>query len=104
MAVAGHHAVADRPDRGGVRRAGRAAGLLSASAWLPSIFLLLFVWAIYCCYRGFVVGQGRWQIAGALSFWLALLSYEFSVLLLAGLGLFLLCQVALRRWGWYRGR
>lgn len=75
----------------------------SRSAWVPSIFLLLFVLAAYCFYRGFEGRHAGWQIAGSGCFLLALLSYEFAVLLLGGLGLYLgLCLIR-RDWGWYRG-
>jgi 4-amino-4-deoxy-L-arabinose transferase-like glycosyltransferase len=76
----------------------------SRSAWLPSIFLLLFTLAVYCCYRGFVQRRGAWQVAGAGVFCLALLSYEFAVLLLGGLGIYLGVEAARGRLDWYRGR
>ena len=76
----------------------------SRQAWLPAIFLLLFTAAAYGCYRGFVEGRGRWQVAGAVLFGLALLSYEFAVLLPGALALYLVSQAAARRRGWYRGR
>jgi 4-amino-4-deoxy-L-arabinose transferase-like glycosyltransferase len=76
----------------------------SRTAWLPSVFLLLFTAAIYCWYRGFVQRQGRWQVAGGVAFFLTLLSYEFATLLLAALGLYLALEVARGRWDWYRGR
>jgi 4-amino-4-deoxy-L-arabinose transferase-like glycosyltransferase len=76
----------------------------SRSAWLPSIFLLLFTLAVYCFYRGFVQRKGAWQVAGAGVFCLALLSYEFAVLLLGGLGIYLGLEAARGRLDWYRGR
>jgi 4-amino-4-deoxy-L-arabinose transferase-like glycosyltransferase len=76
----------------------------SRSAWMPSIFLLLFMLSVYGTYRGFVLRDGRWQVAGAAFFFLALLSYEFGVLLLGGLAVFLGSRVLRRDWGWYQGR
>lgn len=76
----------------------------SRSAWVSSIFLVLLILATYCCYRGFVHRRGPWQVAGTGLACLTLLSYEFAVLLLGGLGLFLGFQVARRDYSWYRGR
>lgn len=76
----------------------------SRIAWLPSVFLLLFTLAAFGCYRGFVEGRAGWQVAGAVFFCLGLLAYEFSVLLLGAVGLYLGLQLARRRWDWYRGR
>jgi hypothetical protein len=76
----------------------------SRLAWVPSLFLLLFVLTCYAWYRGFVQDHGRWQIVGALVFVLALLSYEFAILLPASLALYLALSVARGQWTWYRGR
>ena len=98
--------------------AGSAAGLAAAScvalarplvdvarsAWMPSVFLVLFVLAVYACYRGFVERRGVWQVAAAAIFCLALLSYEFAVLLLAALGLHVCARAGRVDWSWYRGR
>jgi hypothetical protein len=45
-----------------------------------------------------------WQVAGAAGFVLAVLSYEFAVLLPAGLALYVVWSVVRGRWDWYRGR
>ena len=76
----------------------------SRSAWLPSVFLLFFMLAAYGCYRGFVERRGGWQVAGAAFFCLALLSYEFAVLLPAALGLYIGLLAVRGRRDWYRGR
>jgi 4-amino-4-deoxy-L-arabinose transferase-like glycosyltransferase len=76
----------------------------SRSAWLPSVFLLLFTLSVYCCYRGFVERRAGWQVAAAGSFWLALLSYEFAVLLPAGVLVYLAVRIARGDRSWYRGQ
>ena len=75
----------------------------SRSPWLPSIFLLLFCAAAYCCHRGFVRHQGRWQLAAAGVVCLALLSYEFGMLLLLALGLYLGARALRGDLRWHRG-
>jgi 4-amino-4-deoxy-L-arabinose transferase-like glycosyltransferase len=75
----------------------------SRLAWMPSVFVLLFTLAVYACYRGFVRQEGVWQVAGSALFLLALLAYEFAVLLPAGLGLYLAARAVGRDWAWYRG-
>jgi 4-amino-4-deoxy-L-arabinose transferase-like glycosyltransferase len=91
----------------------------SRSAWLPSIFLVLFTLSVYFGYRGFVtteqrretsnkkretIRRGWWQLAAAGCFGLALLSYEFAVLFVGGLALYLLARLAKGGWEWYAGR
>jgi hypothetical protein len=68
------------------------------------VFLLLFTLSVYCGYRGFVGRRGWWQVGAAGSFCLALLSYEFALLFVGGLGLYLLVRLAAGGWEWYRGR
>ena len=100
------------------RLAGPAAGLAVAAfvalaeplidwsrqAWMPMPFLVLFCLTLYCWYRGFVQYQARWQVLGGLALLLAVLTYEFAVLMVAGLGLFLGLDIVRRRWDWYHGR
>ena len=83
-----------------------AEPLLSASrsAWLPSVFLFLFLLTAYCCQKGFGERRAGWQIAGALCFWLALLSYEFAVLLVGALVVYLGLRTARGDRGWFLGR
>jgi 4-amino-4-deoxy-L-arabinose transferase-like glycosyltransferase len=102
----------------GLRLGGAAAGMATASfvtlaeplaessrsAWFPSLFLLLFTSSAYCCLRGFVERRGAWQVAGAGLFCLAVLTYEFALLLPAGLGLYITLRAARGDWGWHRGR
>ena len=76
----------------------------SRSAWMPSVFLLLFTLAAYACYRGFVERQPRWQVIGAVCFCLAALSYEFAVLLAGALGLYLGIRLLRGDRSWYLGR
>jgi 4-amino-4-deoxy-L-arabinose transferase-like glycosyltransferase len=75
----------------------------SRLAWMPSVFVLLFTLAVYACYRGFVHHERLWQLAGAALFVLALLAYEFAMLLLAGLGLYLAARAFRGDRAWYRG-
>jgi hypothetical protein len=98
--------------------AGSPAGLLAAAftalawplidwsrqAWMPMPFLLLFCLTVYCWYRGFVCCEARWQVVGAAALLLAVLTYEFAVLVVVGLGLFLALEVGRGRRDWYRGR
>jgi hypothetical protein len=75
----------------------------SRNAYPPSIFLLMLTLSVYCCYRGFVEGRAGLQVAGAGFFLLAVVSYEFAVLVPAGLALYLALCTARRQWSWYRG-
>jgi hypothetical protein len=75
----------------------------SRMAWPPSLFLLAYTAGVYCCYRGFVLQQARWQVAGAFVFVLALFTYEFAILLPAGLGLYLTGCLIGRERSWHRG-
>lgn len=97
---------------------GTAAGLAAAAfvaiadllvyyartAWLPSVYLLLFTVTLYGCYRGFVEGRGHWQLGAALAFIAALLSYEFAMLIVLALALTLGIEGLRRRRDWYQGR
>lgn len=76
----------------------------SRSAWMPSVFVLLFTLSVYGCDRGFIERHPRWQVVGAASFCLAVLSYELAILLPVGLGLYLGSCLVRRDHGWYRGR
>jgi Dolichyl-phosphate-mannose-protein mannosyltransferase len=76
----------------------------SKVAWPPSLFLLLFTLTVFCWYRGFVEQRGGWQVAGALCYVLAQLTYEFALLLPSWLAVFLALSVARGRRDWYRGR
>jgi 4-amino-4-deoxy-L-arabinose transferase-like glycosyltransferase len=76
----------------------------SATAWLPSLYLLLVLATTYCWYRGFVRNEGRWQVLGGVSLLLSLLAYEFGILLLAAIGLFLAWRLARRDLAWFQGR
>ena len=76
----------------------------SRSAWMPSVFLLLFTLSAYACYRGFVEHQPRWQLIGAVCFCLAVLTYEFAVLLPGALALYLGIRLLRGDRRWYRGR
>jgi hypothetical protein len=71
---------------------------------MPSVFLLLFTLSAYACYRGFVEHQPRWQLIGAVCFCLAVLTYEFAVLLPGALALYLGLGLLRGDRGWFRGR
>jgi hypothetical protein len=76
----------------------------SLNARFPSLFLLLFMLSVYCCYQGFIRGRGRWQVVGTGCFSLALLSYEFGVVLPVWLAVYLGLRAAKGDREWYRGR
>lgn len=76
----------------------------SQQAWPPSIFLLAFVAACYAAYRGFGEDAPRWQPVAAGLFGLALLAYEFALLLPLALGPYLLARLARGDRGWWQGR
>ena len=112
--------LADRASRdgGAVTGLGAVAGLAAAGfvavadpllvwsqqAWPPAIFLLCFVGAAYAAYRGFGQDEPRWQPIAGLLFTLALLAYEFALLLPLALGPYLLLRLAHGDRRWWHGR
>jgi 4-amino-4-deoxy-L-arabinose transferase-like glycosyltransferase len=76
----------------------------SRQAWPPSLFVLLFMLAVYAAYRGFVRGEARWQLVTAALFAVASLTYELALLFLGGLLVYLVLRCCRGDTRWYDRR
>ncbi len=76
----------------------------SDNAWMPSLFVLVFVAAVYFLYQGFGHDRSTMQVAGALGFVIALFVHEFAVLLPMAVFTTVAIRAARRDVGWFAGR
>lgn len=76
----------------------------SGKAWMPSLFVLVFVGAAYFLYLGYGLDRSTGQLAGAAGFVIALFVHELAVLL----PMAVLTTLAFRTWRrdlrWFAGR
>jgi len=76
----------------------------SDKAWMPSLFVLVFVGTAYLLYLGYELDRSTMQIAGALGFVTALLVHELAVLLPMAVLATLAIRTARRDFAWFSGR
>jgi hypothetical protein len=76
----------------------------SASAWMTSLLVVVFVAAGYALYRGFERGEPRMQVLGAAATVLAVLVHELGVLLALALFATLALRALGRDFAWFDRR
>ena len=78
--------------------------LWSTSAWMTSLFVVVFVGATYLLYLGYERDQPRMQLAGAVASAVAVLAHELGALLAFTVYLTVAIRAARGDFGWFSGR
>jgi len=76
----------------------------SGKAWMPSLFVLVFVGAAYLLYLGFGDDRPSMQLAGGYGFIIALFVHELAVLLPMAVFASLVIRTTRRDFRWFAGR
>ncbi len=76
----------------------------SDKAWMPSLFVLVFVGAAYLLYLGYGQDRSSMQLAGAASFVIAIFVHELAIVLPMAVLATLATRAARRDFDWFTGR